>query len=371
MSSSINKGLMVIYDPHALMQFVEFYCMNEYDVEWDALCLPLEGGKEQMMKHCVDSQIFRNVYTGDKEYRSVSVIEKGLIFAKALWYAVTVRKKKFCIDELRRYGIDANKYDIFAANTDTGFISGMLALFAPDKEVVYFEDGMGEYGAPRKRWKSCLRNQFENIQAVAMARLGYFGKGFTWHDETKNTIKYCTNKREIMYKNFREIRELKLGNLEKIAYSQIMGQVYPELKNIHIDNRAAIIFTIPDEMKHDKWSDYLNLFFEKVHENFDRIIIKPHPRDNIDYLKLFSEYSERITVLDRRIPAELFTHLINETNTCFFMIAETVMLSLYQTGCRVVLLLWKEVVGEDNVEVQYTDLERFLPGRYIVEEINL
>ena len=33
-----QRGLVVIYDPHALMQFLQFYCMdNHRDIEWDVL----------------------------------------------------------------------------------------------------------------------------------------------------------------------------------------------------------------------------------------------------------------------------------------------------------------------------------------------
>ena len=39
-----RRGLVIIYDPHALMQFLQFYCMKDHsEIEWDVLCLPKEG----------------------------------------------------------------------------------------------------------------------------------------------------------------------------------------------------------------------------------------------------------------------------------------------------------------------------------------
>ena len=49
----MKKGLVVIYDPHALMQFLQFYCMgNHSEIEWDVLCLPKDDGKQEMDVFC-------------------------------------------------------------------------------------------------------------------------------------------------------------------------------------------------------------------------------------------------------------------------------------------------------------------------------
>ena len=72
----MKKGLVVIYDPHALYQFIQFYCMGTCEAEWDALCLPKENGKEEMHEYCEKSGLFSKVYVGNTEYITMSMAKK-------------------------------------------------------------------------------------------------------------------------------------------------------------------------------------------------------------------------------------------------------------------------------------------------------
>ncbi len=99
----MKRGLAIIYDPHALMQFIKFYCMHDYVAEWDALCLPKEDGKEEMHTYCERTGLFKTVYTGEVEYKSLSLFCKLNLFIRMMFYAVTGKKKRFCIKELVKY----------------------------------------------------------------------------------------------------------------------------------------------------------------------------------------------------------------------------------------------------------------------------
>ena len=61
-----KKGLVIIYDPHALMQFLQFYCMNDHsEIEWDVLCLPKDDGDQEMHGFCEKTGSFKNTDKND------------------------------------------------------------------------------------------------------------------------------------------------------------------------------------------------------------------------------------------------------------------------------------------------------------------
>ena len=60
-----SKGLILVYDPHNLYQFLWYYCTYGKDMKWDALCLPNEGKGEYMSAYCKRVGIFEQVYSDE------------------------------------------------------------------------------------------------------------------------------------------------------------------------------------------------------------------------------------------------------------------------------------------------------------------
>ncbi len=366
-----QRGLVIIYDPHALMQFLQFYCMGDYDADWDALCLPKENGKEEMHSYCEWAGVFKNLYRGQVEYLNLSIISKLKLFIPMLWYGITGRRKKYCIRILNQYVEDINDYGIFAANTENGFISGMLASLSKEKTVIYFEDGIGDYMLYRKRWSSYYPpGSFENLQSVLMARLGYFGKGYTYLKPTKETIKYCSVKSELLCKNYKEIREFSMDSATVNKFKELLGRVYPELKTLHINEKTAIVFTDLEENDYQfEWGAYVDKFVKTICQKHNHILLKCHPRENPEKYSFPANID--VEVLSKDIPAELILPYLSK-NDCYFMMPNSIMLSMQSQDLKIHILQSEEMheqikrtfqlFSEPGSEEAFC--ERFVKGHY-------
>ncbi|MCM1498446.1 MAG: alpha-2,8-polysialyltransferase family protein [Clostridium sp.] len=367
-----KRGLVIIYDPHALMQFLQFYCMGDYVAVWDALCLPKEDGKEEMHSHCERTGVFQNIYTGESEYKSLSVSAKFKLFIPMVWFSITGRRKKYCRQTLNQYVGNVDKYDILAANIDTGFISGMLASFGREKEVIYFEDGIGDYSIYRKHWRPyCSAGFFEDLQCVVMARLGYFGKCFTYLKPTKDTIKYCSIREELRYRNYKEIRQFQLNPNMLLKFRGVLNQTYPELSNLMIDEKTAIAFTEPIEPDCDEAKEYADRFVRVICQKHTRVLLKCHPRENVDKY-LFPE-NIAVEVVPKDIPAELLFPYING-NACYFMFANSVLLGVGPYNLDVNIVYLKDINNEGYQKYQNIvdyDGIKALCDRFIKNQYNM
>lgn len=322
----MKKGLVVIYDPHALMQFLQFYCMEELDVEWDVLCLPKEDGEEEMHKYCELSGVFNKVFRGNIEYKSIKVTEKCTLFFKMLVYFVFGKRKLFCQKEINKYVDDIMQYDVLVGNTESGLITGMLASFAKEKRVIYFEDGIADYWSRRKKWKTTFKwNTLHNLEGVIMARMGYCCKGYCYFEPTKYCEKYVSNKELLSYTNYKSIHELVLDSLGKKKFMQIAERTWPELETLNVKKNSAILFTDPLYEYFCYESDILRFAqncFIKIAEEHNNIYIKKHPRDNFDYA---TKLGYSITEIDQDIPAELLLPYFSNGECYFFAFSSTIM----------------------------------------------
>lgn len=367
-----NRGLVVIYDPHALMQFLQFYCMGDYEAEWDVLCLPKENGKGEMCPYCEKAGIFHNVFEGEIEYQKLSTVRKLKIFFAMFIYALAGQQKKYCKRTLNQYVGNIDNYNILAANTESGFVSGMLASFGKEKTVVYFEDGMADYRFVRKRWKSNYKyNIFTDFQCVIMARLGYFGKGYTYLKTTKDTIKYCSIKKELLYQNYKEIREFSMNSNMLAEFRLIINRVYPELIKLRIDPEAAILFTDTNDSGFKDWDEYVKQFIQIICQSHKKLVLKCHPREDM------SEYhfplSISVEIIPKDIPAELLLPYLNG-NACYFMIPNSILLNMRIYNLKANILYFKpmyevEVPGIDLSKVKEI-CERFAKNQYNIIDIS-
>ena len=86
-SDNEKKGLVVIYDPHSLQQFIWYYCTYAQDVKWDALCLPNGYKGTYMTDYCKKSGVFEKIYVGNVDYMNMKLkklrwIHTDILFSK-------------------------------------------------------------------------------------------------------------------------------------------------------------------------------------------------------------------------------------------------------------------------------------------------
>ena len=187
MSNEKRKGLAVVYDPHNLYQFIWYYATYGKDIEWDALCLPNGYKGEYMSEYCEKSGIFKTIYKGEQAYLSSSILDRGVLFAKMVFYAVLKKQKIMCKKIVGQY-VNIDNYDIAVVLTDVGIVSGAVIGVADEKEVVILEDGMGDYAdRPKDYLRKHILNPFD-WQGYFVAKMGYSNPAHYYPLNTTNNL---------------------------------------------------------------------------------------------------------------------------------------------------------------------------------------
>lgn len=343
-----KRGLVVIYDPHALMQFLNFYCMDRNsEIQWSALCLPKENGEEVMHAHCEKADIFEKVYRGKIEFIKLPIWKKGSYFAKMLFWALLRKQEIFAQKMFRLFGVDAKQYDYYAANTESGFMAGLMASFAKDKSktTIYFEDGSADYMIDRKKGQSFFRKgSFENFQCVCISKLGYCGKGYTYFEPSKRCIKYASVPDELMYNNYKEINRFSLDDNSLERYKEILLNIYPELNNYANvnSNDVTLVFTVPMN-KNNKFSDvYIKRFQEYLDGVGKTIYLKKHPRDEEEYV-----FNNNVVEISQDIPAELIFPYFKGAE-CYMMEPDSLVINMEEYDLHLTILYGEDYQNEQT-----------------------
>ncbi len=370
-----TRGLVVIYDPHALMQFLQFYCMEDYEAEWDVLCLPKEDGKEEMSLYCEQTGIFKKIYKGESEYKNLPILKKIKLFVPMVLSSITGRRKNYCKKTLNQYVGNIDRYEILVANTEMGFISGMLASFGKEKTVVYFEDGSGDYMFYRKRWKSIYPiKSFDNFQSIFMARLGYFGKGYTYLKPTRDAVKYCSVIEELLYRNYKEIRQFSMDNVMQKKFTELLDKIYPQLSSLTIDEQTAIAFTDPVEFDCEDWKGYVDEFIKEICKRHTKVMLKCHPREDVS--KYSFPENVKLEIVPRDIPAEVILPYLNK-NDCYFMFPNSILVNIKLYDVKICVLYSEDIYKQINKKYFFFNdidgvrafCERFIKDKYTVKSI--
>lgn len=205
--------------------------------------------------------------------------------------------------------------------------------------------------------------------------MGYFGKGCTYLKSTRETIKYCSVSKELSYKNYKEIREFSLheGGLKK--FKELIGKVYPELRNIYVDEKTAVVFTSAVEGDYQfDFGEYINKFVEIICQTHRRILLKCHPRENVEKYAFPADVI--VDVVPKNIPAELLMPYLGK-NDCYFMMPDSIMLNMRSSDLKIYILrsdYMQEQIEKDNLCFSDTNkerdfCERFIKGHYDIIKI--
>lgn len=330
-----KKGLVIIYDPHNLYQFIWYYCNEGKNIEWDALCLPNDQIGEYMHSYCENSRIFNKVYKYDDGFKSVSAKKKSTIFLQMLAYFLVGKRKKYCKKLINQY-VDWNKYSIVVVSTSVGLVSGACVALSEEKTVIILEDGGADYWE-RKKWIT-WRNvkSLYHWQGFILSRMGYCCPGWYYFEPEKNCIKYSTQPNKMKYRIYKEIRQLySEENTNKDLRNIIVNNVYPQIREIDFDKIPALLFTIPLSDFVIDAEPYREKLQAYLYGKYDRILLKRHPRDSMIYD--FGP-NTRIYEIDSTIPAEVIMPYLKSMDVYMCEFCSTVMYAqLYNLHCLVLI----------------------------------
>lgn len=319
----MKKGLVVIYDPHSLHQFIWYKCTYGLEKRWDALCLPNDYMGMYMDTYCNRAGVFDQIFTGTINYIQLPMKEKAMLFAKMCFYYIIGKRRRCCKKILDEYVGDIDNYDELIAICDTGFVSGLFALLGKEKKVVYLDDGAGEYNK-RSRWKNAYKiSSGVYWQSFFMACMGYGCKGRFYFGPTKWCYKYSAVTSEMKYTNYKEMLNLfDMSSTDISLYEDLLNRIYPDIKKLDFESAEAIFFTDPMSAFWENYQKYVDECIRYIGNRYKSIIIKKHPKDTATY-DFGSDV--KVQIVDNEIPAELILDRIKGKNIVFNCISSIII----------------------------------------------
>lgn len=321
-----KKGIVLIYDPHNLYQFLWYYCTYGKDIEWTALCLPNSYKGEYLSKECQKLKIFKEIYSNSIPFDSLSLINKINLFLKMLCYAFLGKQKNFAKKILESY-IHELDFDTAVILTDVGFVSGLFCLFGDEKEIVILEDGMGDY---INRKYSNIFSHFHNffdVQGFLLSVLGYSNTGHYFPlRTTKYCTKYCSHPDKMLYKNYKTMNVLfDMTYTDVKLFKKFITILYPNIEKNFSEKKDCILFTTPISDYVTDTTKYVTAIEKYVNKNYKSILIKRHPRDADEY-----NFNSDVKVyeIEQKIPAEVLLPYLSSVEIYFCEISST---NLYMT----------------------------------------
>ena len=371
-----KRGLVIVYDPHNLQQFIWYYCTYGKEIVWDALCLPNSGKGTYMTSYCEKAGIFSKIMTEDTEPLTMPFKKKIKYFIQMFLYYIVGKRKQCCKKILNEYVEKVENYDVLATICDSGFVSGLLALLGEEKEVIYFDDGAGDY-CPRHRWKSpTLKFSFSYVQGLLLARMGYSCHGRFYFEPTKYCYKYSAVTDKMQYRNYKKMYDLDISKTDLLMYNTILNTVYPEIRKIDFSSIDVVFFPDSTCVFTNNYLKYDNACSCYIGERYKSVLLKRHPRD-------FSsiEFGEDVKVqeVDSRIPAELLFSFLGGKKIFFSYVSSIIIfMNPYNYQYSILYLndLYEENSSDESANVKYFSkkefreyCDKFSEGNYEIIEI--
>lgn len=328
MKEQKKQGLIVVYDPHNLLEFLWYYATHGKEYEWTALCLPNGYKGEYMGDYCERCGIFKRIIRKKEEFLSASAGRKAVIFLDMLANAVVGRQEALIRRFLKDYDVDVDAFDRLVVMTDVGLISGMVVSLGKHKDVVIMEDGTGDY---YERTYSQIRhhlNKSDMWQGMLVSAMGYSNPGhFFPLRTTRYAVKYCSKISQMKYRNYREMRQLfDFEKTDMELYNELIRRAYGDFDVNRLKESDIVFFTVPlvdyleDTENHvSRIVGYVNGL---VAEGKRRVVVKRHPRDPQTYR--FSEEAE-VYEIDNSIPSEVLLPYVKDKTLVFFDACSTLL----------------------------------------------
>ncbi len=330
-----KKGLVLVYDPHNLYEFVWYYCNRGKNKTWDALCLPNAQKGEYMHSYCEKTGIFKHIYKDNTGYETAPVGEKASLFLSMLCHFLIGRRKAFCRKLLNRF-VPLDDYDEIVVIAGVGIVSGACIALGKEKNIIILEDGINDYSKQSRMIPLTKIHSLYNWQGCILSAMGYCNPGWYRLNTTRYCIKYASQPEKMIYRNYREIRQLFAEEgTDTALFDELVRLLYPGLNNYDLSHIDAVIMTRPlgDFVVHPE--KYVCRFEQYVRERYRNVLLKKHPREQTVY-----DFGDEVTVLeiDNSIPAEaLLPYLKGKEIIIVTTSAIMLYMSAYALQCRMVL----------------------------------
>ena len=371
-----SKGLVIVYDPHNLYQFVWYYATYGYGKNWDALCLPNESKGEYMSESCKRANIFENVMSNETEFSQMKITQKICLFAKMVCQAIVSHQEDFCKKFLNTY-FESNEYDTIVVLTDVGMISGMSLWWGREKEVIILEDGWTDYLARHNGIAPKKINSFYDFQGYFLAKMGYCNPA---HIYPLKTTKYChkySKYPELMrYTDYASIEKLlDFKQTDMNLFDEIIRRIYPELTEVCFDDYSVILFGAALRGYTENAEPYVERLENYISDYGTDILMKKHPRDTVTYS---FEKESGVLVLPSSIPAEVLTSHLAGKKVIFASFSSTIFY-VNTDECDVEVVYFRNLADEslksnsnfkyDSKEVLMERLNEYGLNRVAISEI--
>ncbi len=366
----MKKGLAVIYDPHNLYQFIWYYCNKGKKAEWDALCLPNAQKGEYMHTYCEKTGVFNNVFRDNTGYETASAVKKASVFLSMVFHFIIGRRKAFCRKLLNRF-VPLDDYDEIVVIAGVGIISGACIALGNEKNVIILEDGINDYKNQPRMIPLSRINSLYNWQGCILAAMGYCNPGWYRLNTTRSCIKYSSQPEKMVYRNYRELRQLYTNEGTDLAlFDELSKRIYPKLHQIDFERADAVLLTRPLSDYVQDAASYKERIEEYVGKHYRNIIIKKHPREDGEY-----RFPDGVVCveIDNSIPAEAMLPYLEGKD---ILIMSTSAISLYMKAfglrCKTLMLkgLYEDSVSSGAHFLPMTEqeardyCERFAEGCY-------
>lgn len=367
-----KKGLAIIYDPHHLQQFIWYYTSHAECEQWDALCLPNGYKGTYMDTYCRRINFFKKIYSDETEYLALSLFQKGQLLINMIWHYVTRHKMIFCKKILNQFVENIDEYDEIVAGTDTGFVSGLIALLGENRKIIYLDDGYGLYNK-RFKWRSVYSNNlFISLQGLLMARMGYGCKGLYYFGPTDKCVKYSAVSREMHYRNYREMYDIEYSKTDINRYTQLINKAYPEIQTVDFASAECVFFTDNiEDFDPKQYQSHVSLCVEYIKRRYRHVILKKHPRDIAKY-----DFGNEVIVqeIDSNIPAEIILERLGGKDIYFDWFSSLIIFA-HPYNLNIKIFYFNNLYNNKPSvsEIRYPDMEhlnnlcrRFTEGNFDV-----
>lgn len=357
-----KKGLVVVYDPHNLYQFLWYYSSYGLDKEWTALCLPNGNKGEYMSSFCQKSGVFEIVISSKDSFLEKSMLKKLGVFLKMFFSYIVGKRTQLCKRLICNY-VDIEDYSTLCVMTDVGIVSGMVVALGKEKEVVIFEDGIGDYAFRDNKFHfRYLKNPFD-FMGFCLAKMGYSNPGHYFELETTSfCTKYSSHPEKMFYQKYKEHKQL--YNYEKTdlaILNKICDCTYSEYNPDEIDKYDAIVFTEAFNVYNADVEWIKNKVYDFLNSRYSNVLFKKHPLDTADY-KI--EKSFNVEVMSSEVPGEvIIPHL--KGKDIYFMGMSSLLMYMTQYKENISFFYFKTVY-ENNKSDGYLN---YFSKEYMTEYI--
>lgn len=364
-----KKGLVIVYDPHNLYQFLWYYSTYGKNIAWDALCLPNASQGTYMDEYCNKVGIFEQIFTDEKEYSHINIKSKIFMFLKMLGYALCRQQKKYARKILNSLVDNIDIYKEIVVLTDVGMISGISLLLGDEKEITILEDGVADYVVRDNI--NLVKNLFNlyDWQGYLVAKMGYSNVGHRYPLKTTRLCnKFCSNPQYMSYRQYKRINKLfEMDKTDVKLFDMLVEKIYPEIKMLEIQNVDTVVFSATIQSFANDYSKYVKKIEKYVSDNSNNVLLKKHPRDEIKY-----NFGQEIKLIEvpSSIPAEVLLRYIKGKKLIFCSFSAT-LFYLDSKENEIEIIYLKELHDECVKEGHYLVYDSLNTVREHLREIHM